>query len=399
MKRLRRTVGSLLDGLAGAGANFLGGVIAIRSLPEAELAIYALMTTGAFLIGLLMQQALLSPHRAYAIRLAVVSRTSMPRDIGILLAASPLVLIGVAASSLALVSGVRPEEYLALSISSALWTVLFTLLAHLRSAAHMVGRPGAAASSALVAFLIMAAALVVALGSSTTTLPAAFPFLALATSAGVGSLVCWFLVRTVPVARTRERLTFRIMTGHSGAALIAESTNFIIMVIAASTLTISVLADLEAARLAASPILILLNSLGTAFLPAAIRQYHRGEERPLRKTRRALTLTGIGVAIFGPIGLYLGSPALSELLGRPMVPMLAASRGASNGLAGTSAYSLSIQIALGRFRDSMWHSLMAGIASVVAMILLVSHLGAYAVPASLGLGFIVRILLSRRTVL
>jgi O-antigen/teichoic acid export membrane protein len=391
----RRAAGSLVDGIAAAGTNLVGGLIALRILPTEELAVYALLTTGAVLIGLASQQTVLAPQRAHVNRLDALYRPAFGRDARLLAAFSPVMTLLVMVSGAALIDEIPAADFVALAVTCAAWTLSFPFFAHVRASAHIVDRSTAAAGSSILSLAIASGGLVVAMLMD-DWLPAGFPFGVLAVASAAGVALCWARLRNVPSSPSRERLTFAVMRGHSVAAVTTEATTYIIMVIAATVLTVTQLADLEVARLASSPIFIILGALGVGLLPAAIRRFHTGDDLPLRRAMRRLLGFGAAVSVLAPLMIAVSAGLLSWLFGRDLDPSLGAARAFANAAVGTASHANSVQLSRRRYSAAARHAVGAGAASIVVMIVAVGHLGVFAIPVSLTVGAVIRIVLGRR---
>lgn len=391
----RRAGGSLIDGVAASGANFVGGLIALRLLPAGELAVYALLTTSAILVGLIVQQAVLAPQRSHVNRLTAIYRPSFGRDLLAVAVIAPAIVALVFAGGIALISEIPLADYVALAATCAAWALVFPLFVHVRSAAHVADRSRAAAVSSVLALGVTVLGLVAAYTSS-DALPPAFPFAVLVAASAVGIVVCWALLRRVPIAPSRERLTPSVVSGHTTAPVVTEASTYGVMLIAAASLAVGDLASLEVARLAASPLFIVLGAVGVGLLPTALRRFHAGDEQALIPIFRRLVGIGSGVTVVLPLVAFAAAGLLTLILGRTLEPLLGASRVFANGLTGTASYVQTIRLSRRMYGAAARDALLAGAVTIGVMAALVGPIGVFAVPAALSAGAACRLLLGAR---
>lgn len=381
LTRLRDVLGGLSDSAFSALSTFTVGLTVVRTMPDSGIALFSLMLTG-YVIGMILPRNIvlthieLSANRSSEVYLPSI-RDSLSR------AVIPFAL----AFMLPLVSGipvwghVTPNQYFAMALSAATATVTGAILTHMRASMHLVRLHEWAGITSLANFAVT---LTVIVGGQ-QILPEraiwALPFSALACGQIVAMLFWRGAMTRVPVRNSliltplRSRLLYLVPIGAAQLMIYAQST--IVVRILGPTES----AQLEGARVAASPVYILASGLGVLLVPPLVRGLaHSCTRQTLVGLARGIAIVTFAGLVYATSLVGLG-PLVSAALGRDIDSLLASARAATFSVDGSTSMNLGILIALDEFARPAWLSVGCAILGVTITLLLVSSWGLFSVPA------------------
>lgn len=394
---VRRT--DLVAGLGDAGfaslGTFLAGIIAVRELPTHSLALYVVLSSATIFSMPLPRQLTYMPAQIGAnletLEISPVIRRSV-RNAG---RASALAFAIVVVTGLTLLHAVALPELAALTLTAGAFAVVSPLQDHVRGSLHVVGRHFSAAVCSVVLAAVIA-------GLLTATLLLRLPPVAIAlapfgalVAGNTASLIAGLaLLRGVPRHVAYDRGPFAVRSRYLLMEVVVQGSwlgcNYIVLF----ALGAKALAQLETARLSASPILILAAGASTFMVSAVLRQLStakRGEGRAGRLLIRAFLVIGIGGALYA-ITLTAAAPFISTVLNRHVDLPLALTRVAAFAIEGCSGFMAVVLLATGASKAAVLLSSGAGVVGLVGTAALSPLLGPVALPLSQGSGMAVRLL-------
>lgn len=389
--RIIHILGGLADSAFAALCTFAVGLVAIRSLPDAGVALFSLMLTG-YIIGMILPRNIVLTHVEL-----VANRSSelfVPRlRTSLMLTGTPLTVAAlIAMASGAPVWGhVSPSHYAAMAVGAGIATVSGAILTHVRATMHVVRLHVWAGVTSATNVVVTLTVLLIGHACLSGAALWGLPFGALALGQIV-SLGWWRYVvsrmpaRAVgPATPLRSRLLYLVPIGAAQLAIYAQST------LVVRLLGPSQSAHLESARVAASPVYILASGLGALLLPPLVRALATASVRRtlvgLARAMGAVTTAGLVYAL-ALTGL---GPLLGVVFGRVVDAPLAAARAAAFSIDGPTSMNLNMLIALDEFARPAWVSVLSAIASVVATLLLLPHLGLFSVPLGQALSAVIQV--------
>lgn len=396
MKSSSKLLAGLMDSGSAAAATFLAGIIAVRELGTAPLALYALLFSSSVLAMVLPRQLQYIPAQLGANlqrgRVAPHIAADLRRTAG----ADVLTVLIVVVSGLPLVGRVDAPTFLALTMTAAAFAVVSPLQDHVRSSLHLVDRHwSAAACSAIVlvvAALVAVSALFIPGGAIAPLIPFGSLLIAKAASIALGAGLLRGADRHgryVPDPfRIRARFLFAEVTVQ--AAWFGCNSAVLVLVSAKA------LGDLEAARVLASPLNIvttgLLTFMGPALLRAVAASDARGTRRGIRRVLAAILVSGIAYAV----ALTVLADPVRLLLHRPVELLLVGARLVSVVLEGFSGVLQYLVFGIGRSAASLGASVAAGVIGLVGTVLLIPVLREFALPVGQSIGMALRVALGLR---
>lgn len=389
--RIVHILGGLADSAFAALCTFAVGLVAIRSLPDAGVALFSLMLTG-YIIGMILPRNIVLTHvELVANRSSEVFvprlRTSLLFTVGPLIAAA-FVAMG---SGVPVWGHVSAPQYAAMALGAGVATVSGAVLAHVRATMHVVRLHVWAGVTSATNVVVTVTALLLGHAYLSGVALWGLPFGALALGQIV-SLGWWrHVVSRVPARAVgpatplRSRLLYLVPIGAAQLAIYAQST------LVVRLLGPSQSAHLESARVAASPVYILASGLGALLLPPLVRALATASVRRtlmgLARAMGAVTAAGLVYAL-ALTGL---GPLLGAVFGRVVDAPLAAARAAAFSIDGPTSMNLNMLIALDEFSRPAWVSVLSAIAGVVATLLLLPHLGLFSVPFGQALSAVIQV--------
>ncbi len=299
----------------------------------------------------------------------------------------------VLASGFTLFGRVPLASYLALALTAAAFAVLSPLQDHLRSALHLVGRHWSAACSSLVVMGVVAATA----GTTLLVPPAAgaelLPFGALLVgkllSMGLGSV----LLRGADRFGDYRPAPFRVRARFLLAEMAVQAAWFGCNLAVLWILSSRAVGDLEAARVVASPLNIVIVGLLTFLNPALLRTLSGGQADLGRFRSRIgrlfLVVIGASAGYYVLIVLLVG--VVTVVFNRPTdLPLVGARLGAVL-VEGLSIVIVQLIFAMDRSRLALTLSAGAAAIGLVSTVALLPVLGVFALPAGQAIGMLIRL--------
>jgi O-antigen/teichoic acid export membrane protein len=393
MRKVLDLVASLGDAGAAAAGTFLVGLIALRSLSNAELALYALLFSAGVAAMVIPQQMSYLPRRIRVNQSINTVRGAYGAD---LRSALPLIVVAiliVSAAGTPLYAKVGMMPAILLTGTAVIWVAASSFQDHIRTSLHITDDHRLATVVSFVQLTIAAvgfsATLIIGpehVGVATAAVP--FGTLALANVVSAGAGIWLHRSRAVIDDSTSIPLSVGLKTAASGFML--QASGYASNLIVALALGYAALANLEGARIAAQPILVAGTALSSYFLPTAIRLQQRSEYRAARKRIVILLSSQVGVGILYAIAVPLLVALLSKVADRPI----------DGGLAAALAIAFALHVGVGplnqmnvaaqRYRLAAVSTAVSITSSLVALLLTIPAVGMYAVPISIAVGAIVR---------
>lgn len=334
--RLRQSgnaAGGLLDAGLAAVSTFLMGSIVVRFLPTADLALYSSMFQAFVLCALLPTQLVYVPSQLSAnVHSGRTGRLVAPDLLRDLRSHGVVVLVAAAvAATLGLPLAAQDgwDTYLPAAGGLFLLTIASPHQSHSRSVLHIAGRHGAAATVSAVTLAVQVVLLalpIAALASPQSShLALGAVLLGSAVANMAGSALTVVLLRRLEVSPASDT-PFRIRIGFLTAEGIAQLTGYLAVLIVAALLGTAAVAQLEAARVIASPVQVLVAGLLAFLVPRGVRAVATGDQATYRRLSRFITtvmiIAGAAYAAFS----LLASAALGRLLDRVVQPELVSAR-------------------------------------------------------------------------
>lgn len=396
MKSSSKLFAGLTDSGSAAGATFIAGVVAVRELGTAPLALYALLFSSSVLAMVLPRQLQYIPAQLGA----NLQRGRVSPDIAVdaqrTIGADVLVVVIVIASGLPVLGQVSPGVFLSLVLTAAAFAVVSPLQDHVRSSLHLVDRHwSAAACSAMVLAVTTIVAGGLLLVPSSTVAPL-MPFGALLVANVASIALGSVLLRGAGLHRAYRPDGLRIRTRFLFAEVTVQAAWFgcnsaVLLLVSARAL-----GDLEAARVLASPLNIVTTGMLTFLGPALLRSVADKDLHAARRGIRRVLLAILGAGILYAIALFVLAGPVHVLLDRPVDLALIGARLVSVVLEGFSGVLLYLVFGMGRSRASLGASVTAGLIGFVGTVLLIPVLREFALPAGQSIGMAVRVVIALR---
>lgn len=393
MKTPSKVLAGLVDAGAAAGSTFLAGLTAIRDLEGNVLALYVLLFSATLVAMSLPRQLVFVPSELKANLQPTVVAPAVSRDAYRAIPINALTAVVVAVSGVTLLGRVPLISYIALVVTAGAFAVLSPLQDHLRSALHLVGRHWAAASCSVVVMVVVgsvvAGALLAPPESGAELIPFGSLLLGKAISIGIGSLLLrgadrFHGYRPEPL-RVRARFLF--------AEVAVQAAWFGCNLAVLWGLSAEALGDLEAARVVASPLNIVIVGLLTFLNPALLRTLTAGRadaaELRSRISRIFIVVIAAGAAYF--IGIVVFADLVSVVFDRPTdLPLIGARLGAVM-VEGLSIVVIQLIFAIGNSRAALGLSSIGAGVGLLSTVALLPLLGVFALPTGQAIGMLVRL--------
>lgn len=388
----------LLAGLGDAGfaslGTFLTGVVAVRGLEAHSLALYVVLSSATVFSMPLPRQLAYFPAQIGANLQPGFTTPVLRNSVRGALRPSLLAVVIVIISGASLVASVDLTQLIALTSTASAFTVLSPLQDHVRGALHVCGRHGSAAICSIVLAatvgVIMTLTLVLHLPVAVT---AALPFGALVLG-NIASLVAGvLLLRGVERHIGYDRRALSERSRYLGIELIVQGCWFACNYLILGILGAQALANLETARISASPILILAAGVSTFMVAALLRQISSADQNGARARgllARAFTIVVGGAALYA-IVLTIALPAVSQVLNRPVSLGLALTRIAAFAFDGCAGLMSAVLVAIGASKAALLTSVVAGVIGLAGTAAFARIVGPIALPLSQGLGMATRL--------
>jgi hypothetical protein len=388
---LRRAIGVLsgvLDTGLAASANFAVGLFAVSILTAHELALYSLFFAGWIVAQLLPAQTAYLPARLAVNVLPEVCAPRARLDVRrgwLPVCAAPLL---VSAAGLPVASHTDVRDYIYAAVAVAALTAVAPLQDHLRASLHIVQMHTSAAltSAATLAAALLGLLLVALTGIGTGENAAVWvPFGVLVVANAAGILVGLACLSRAPRGQY-ELPAGGARLGYLGPPLITHSNLYLASVITAAVLGASTLATLEAARVMASPVVVVASGLATYISPTTIRHFVRSQFGRFRRRLVGMAALVVGVgAIYSALLLIFQGPA-EHVFGRHADARLGALRAIVTSVDTSSTNAGSVLFVAGR--PLAWN-VVAAAGSLVALVALVPCLlvvGVFGAPLAQACG-------------
>lgn len=401
MRRLTGLLGSIGDAGASAAGSFLVGLIALRALDTAQLALYGLLFSAGVAAMIIPQQMGYMPRRLRANSARDLVRPSYRSDvwgnIGYILIASA----GVALAGLPLSTSVGLPAYLALSITAATWVAASSFQDHVRTSLHITGDhlKASLVSTTQLALAAAAFATVLSNAHSLDSIAAFLPFGVLTlvnlSSAAVGII----LHRSRPVVEGDSHVKVFTSIKIAASAFVIFGGTYLLNLAVAAILGSHALASLESVRIAAQPVMVAATALASFLLPGAIRLQQNGHREQARRRLGLMVTCQVAVGAGYSLLVPLVAGPLSSLASRPIPGGLASAQSMAFAMQATVSPVNQLNVAAGHYLRATVASALSVICALVTLISLISSLQLYAVPIALAVGAIVRamaILISTR---
>lgn len=394
---MRASAGGALA-LADAGtasvATFVASLIALRSLTDVELALYALIFSALTALMIAPQYMLYIPQRLHANRQAGLRRTDYAADARAALPFAMATGAGVLLAGLPLRAG-HEQAWLVMGLSAAVLSALSPFQDHLRASLHVAGRHGAAAATSAVNVAMVAGVFAWAeWGTMRGEWAYAAPFGALVLGNLASIVVGYRLHRDVTVVEERDPISF-------GTSVLAASTGFarqgvayVTNLLVAAMISASALAALETARVAAQPVLILGVGMASYFMPQAVRAIGAGDRRRASGIMRRLVATVSGAGAVYALALLPLAPLLALILGRPVDAGLASARAGSFAMSAAANPFNAYNMAERRYGLALGLTAASEVPALIALVALIPVAGVFAVPLAAVVSAVLRIVLN-----
>jgi hypothetical protein len=393
MNRSRKLAAGLVDAAVAALGTFLAGIVAVRELPIASLAVYAVVFSASVLAMLLPRQLHYIPAQIAANLIDRVSSPVVLRDARRAIGVNAMTAGIVIVVALTLVGHAPLWVCLSLGITAGAFSIVSPIQDHIRAALHLIDRHASAAVCSIVTTGFVAVSSGIALLHPQQWWLVFVPFGGLFLGNLVSIVVGLRLLagadlhaEYVPAALS-ERFRFLFSEIALQAAWFACNYSILFLLGAAA------LAQLETARVVASPVMIVVTALLTFMGPAMLRKLKSTPENPhgpLKDLVRIFAMLAT-VSVVYLIALVLLGPLVSTILNKPLdLPLWAARLGATliEGSAGIAAF---LVFAIGRTRTALSNSFIAGGIGLGATVGLSFVIGPFALPLGQAVGMVFRL--------
>ena len=394
----RRSLGvvlSLVDAGGAAAASFFAGLVSLRTLSTNELALYTLLFPAALALMLIPQTVAYLPQRLQINAQEAVTRPAYWGDS--LRGAGLGAIVGLALplAGLPLLGEVGVASYAAVAVGAFAWVLTSPLQDHVRAALHVTGHHGGAALVSAVNVTVTACAFLIIVAFDVREVPfLAYAVLAAGNlvSAGAGILVH----RHVAPTRDRVPITLRNATRYSSSALVMQAAAYMNNLAIAIFLVPAALAELEAARIAAQPVMVLGIGLSSYVLPLVIRARTSGDYLKARRDMAWFSGGVIGGGLVYSALLPFVVPVLSSIAQRAIDLPLAIARSTSFALQSTSGPFNNLNLSAGMHKRAFWNSATTAALGIALNLILIPIVGVYALPISLAVAAAARLGLGMR---
>ena len=393
MKTPSKVLAGLFDAGAAAASTFLAGLIAIRGLEGNVLALYVLLFSATLVAMSLPRQLVFVPSELKANMQPTVVAPAVSRDAFRALPIDALTALLVAVSGASLFGRVSLSSYLALALTAAAFAVISPLQDHLRSALHLVGRHWSAATCSLVVLAVVAAVAIDALlappTSGTELLPFGSLFVGKAISLGVGA----FLLRGAGRYTTYRPDPFRIRVRFLFAEVAVQAAWFGCNQAVLFSVSAGALGDLEAARVVASPLNIVIVGLLTFLNPSLLRALSAGRTNAAGLRTRLIRIFAVVIAAGAVyfLAIVVSVDLITVVFDRSTDLPLVGARLVAIMFEGLSIVVIQLIFAMGSSRGAFRLSAIAAGVGLLTTIALLPLLGMFALPAGQAFGMLVRL--------
>lgn len=386
--------GGIVDAGLSALATFLVGLQSVRTLNSEQLALFSLLFSGTLIAMLLPQQLVYLAARIQVLALDGRYISPIMKDLvrGVPVSACAVIVVLLAASPLLIEGKPLGGVDLGLTVGAALFVVLSPFQDHLRASLHMIGRHWAAAALSLVVLMIVLGALSLA---ARLDLEGIGLFGSLALGNAVSILFGVVMLRRTPRSGVLQLPQFRVRVRYLGSDLTTQLSWYLASLIVILILGSAALAELEAARIVAAPVFVLVSGLSAAIVPSLVRAVIQRSESLVSRTRRLLAAV-LGTGFAYSLATLILTPLIGLITGREIMSGLALGRAVASTIEGTGN-SLSSAL-YARNQSGNWilaNACGAGL-SLVLLAILLPVLNVMAFPLAIAVGMLFRLLVGLR---
>lgn len=386
------------DAACSALANFTGSLIAIRVLDTVEFAAYSLFLSGMLASAVLPQFLAFFPHRLHTNKLIKERRGRFLADYADAIPYLTLGAVFVGVSAAPFFNELGGVEYLLIATTAVANFLLSPFQDHVRASMYVAGLPRIAAMMSVTNLAVV--------GIITSMLflrdwdrfegVEAVPFTALAIGNFTSLIIGLTLSRQHPAAESRIKLTPTLGLKVGASYMMIPASVYGTNILAAVMLGASSVAELEAARLAAQPVLVAGTAIVSVIGPFIIRDYNNGRHASAKKwAYRGAALCLIAGTLYA-LSLPFAIVPLSLLAGQSLGLALSSARAvAVSAQLSMSVLSLHL-LGASRYRLATLSAAASSILGLAVFAVTAPYLGAYGVPVSITAGACVRWLIWSR---
>lgn len=273
------------SGLA-AATNFVGGIAVVRHAPDpTHIAAYSLLVTGWFFLQIIPAQTCYLPSRLHINRHQTIVRTRLGSDFVRAVPISALAATLCTLTALPLLNEFDQTDFIIISASVFPLVVLSPFQDHVRRTCHVIAFHWTAVAVSGITGIVAIAGVLLAVALQLPIVPCTLASLAFGNA--VGAIHGLNATRKVPAVSFRS--TFSLQTAKfAGPDLANQGGGYLVGAVTAGMLGASAVAQLEVARLIASPVNVIAGGVSAALIPAVARTFSTGNRKGFR---RALRLT------------------------------------------------------------------------------------------------------------
>lgn len=382
----------LADTMAASFSTFVAGLYAVRILPEEGLALFSLFMTGVITCMLIPQQLFLAPIRMAA---NLSPDREIPPAFQAVTSAKWAILFAMAAvctAGLPLAAEVSLIDYTQMAAGASLMCLTGAITSHMRGLLHIAGlHLHAAAMSLLSLSTSLTLVMFLSISSITFHSPFGLPFIVLIVGYITSTLV-WIKARRAAPEMPRPNLeNLRTRFFYLAPELLTQIVGYLMLMLVAIVLGSSELALLEATRIAASPVFMIVGGLAVFMMPSIVRRL-RADPRQTT-LRRIASLHAAIVSIGAAYGAFLSvmGPLMNVILQRPTETALSVARATHFGFEGAANTLPSFAMALQRARFTFFINLVANGISILLLYPLLLLVHVFALPVAQLISALIRI--------
>ena len=376
-----RIVSSLSDSAFSALATFSAGAFAVRHLPDPGVALFSLCLTSWIIGATFPRSLVLIPLEVQVNRSSHGALPALRSTVATARWTLALAAVVTACGGLPALAVTPVLGFVLMSTTAAAAAVGTAMLTHLRASMHIAGRHEQAGLTSFLSTSFTLCVLLIGHLLPRGPLDYALPFGALALGQLMG-IPSWrrakrkcSVIEAGPLPPLRDR-AFMLTQG-----IIAQLSIYLQTTMIVQLLGVSESAHLEGARVAASPVFLLANSLSWILFPGLVRAIGSGATSTVvvKLSQRMGLLIATGLTYSA--ALLIAGGHVSTLFGRPIDSLLAATRAASFATEGAANAQLSFFVALDQYRRPAVLSAVGATLSLTTTFVFLGIWGIFAVPA------------------
>ncbi|MDN4472044.1 lipopolysaccharide biosynthesis protein [Demequina zhanjiangensis] len=385
---------ALADAGTASVATFLASLIALRSLTDEELALYALVFAAMTALMIAPQYLAYIPQRLHANRQQDLRRPQYRADATTAAPYGALTAVGVFLAGAPMLGHLDgTEAYVAICGTAAVLSLLSPFQDHLRASLHVADRHGRAAGVSGLNLAVVAVVLVTV--ETVDGLPAwavlAAPFGSLALGNAVSIAAGYRWHRDVPQVEERDRLPVASQAMVASTGFARHGAGYVANLLVAALISPAALAGLEAARVAAQPVLILGTGVASFMMPKAVRAIGAGRMREARRRMGRLVAVVSSTGVVYALLLLPFSGLVSLVLGRPVDAPLASARAGAYSLSAAANPFNAYAMAERRYGLALTLTLTSELVALGVLVAAIPAMGVFAVPLAGAVSAILRI--------